>query len=123
MIKMKAHGRKQAELMKEYEKKGYKIYVEACVPVGNSFFVVDIIAEKDGKRTAIEIGTCHQTKLDYLKTKFDEVIHIPYMQESKDGYIKHFCGYTWKPRVKNPKECPRCKTRLDIDDNNNNTRT
>jgi len=23
------------------------------------------------------------------------------------------CGYEWKPRVKNPKECPRCKYRLD----------
>jgi len=19
-----------------------------------------------------------------------------------------YCGYTWKPRVKNPKKCPRC---------------
>jgi rubredoxin len=23
------------------------------------------------------------------------------------------CGYEWKPRVPNPKECPRCKTRMD----------
>jgi rubrerythrin len=23
------------------------------------------------------------------------------------------CGYTWIPRVKNPKECPRCKKRLE----------
>ena len=23
------------------------------------------------------------------------------------------CGYTWIPRVKNPKECPKCKTRID----------
>jgi hypothetical protein len=24
------------------------------------------------------------------------------------------CGYTWEPRVKNPKSCSRCKCRLDI---------
>ncbi len=24
------------------------------------------------------------------------------------------CPYSWTPRVKNPKECPRCKQRLDI---------
>ena len=23
------------------------------------------------------------------------------------------CGYEWKPRVPNPRECPRCKVRLD----------
>lgn len=23
------------------------------------------------------------------------------------------CGYEWAPRVKVPKACPRCKTRLD----------
>ncbi len=23
------------------------------------------------------------------------------------------CTYTWEPRKDNPKECPRCKTRLD----------
>jgi hypothetical protein len=23
------------------------------------------------------------------------------------------CGYDWKPRVPNPRECPRCKIRLD----------
>lgn len=23
------------------------------------------------------------------------------------------CGYEWKPRVPNPRECPRCKARLD----------
>lgn len=23
------------------------------------------------------------------------------------------CKYKWKPRKKNPKECPRCKNRLD----------
>jgi len=23
------------------------------------------------------------------------------------------CGYEWKPRVENPKSCPRCKRRLD----------
>lgn len=22
-----------------------------------------------------------------------------------------FCGYTWHPRVKEPKECPKCKNR------------
>jgi predicted Zn-ribbon and HTH transcriptional regulator len=21
------------------------------------------------------------------------------------------CGYTWRPRVQDPKECPNCKTR------------
>lgn len=24
-----------------------------------------------------------------------------------------YCGYEWTPRVKDPKECPRCKRRLD----------
>ena len=24
------------------------------------------------------------------------------------------CDYEWKPRIKNPKSCPRCKTRLDF---------
>lgn len=24
------------------------------------------------------------------------------------------CGYEWTSRKKNPKVCPRCKTRLDI---------
>lgn len=23
------------------------------------------------------------------------------------------CGYEWQSRLENPKECPRCKTRLD----------
>lgn len=25
------------------------------------------------------------------------------------------CNYQWKPRVENPKECPRCKSRLDYE--------
>ena len=24
------------------------------------------------------------------------------------------CEYEWKAKIKNPKSCPRCKTRLDI---------
>jgi len=24
-----------------------------------------------------------------------------------------YCGYVWTPRVANPKECPRCKRRID----------
>ena len=24
------------------------------------------------------------------------------------------CNYKWKPRVDKPKECPRCKQRLDM---------
>ena len=24
------------------------------------------------------------------------------------------CEYEWESRVKNPKACPRCKTRLDV---------
>ncbi|MBW2964121.1 hypothetical protein KY363_01560 [Candidatus Woesearchaeota archaeon] len=27
----------------------------------------------------------------------------------------HFCDYSWKPRVEQPKACPRCKNRLDYD--------
>jgi hypothetical protein len=26
-----------------------------------------------------------------------------------------FCDYSWKARVDQPKECPRCKNRLDYD--------
>ena len=29
------------------------------------------------------------------------------------------CGYEWEARKDNPKECPRCKTRLDINEKNN----
>ena len=29
------------------------------------------------------------------------------------------CNYEWKPRVKNPKSCPRCKARLDLKPINN----
>jgi len=25
------------------------------------------------------------------------------------------CNYIWKPKVRNPVACPRCKARLDID--------
>jgi len=28
--------------------------------------------------------------------------------------IKCKCGYEWMPRTENPKSCPRCKARLDI---------
>lgn len=27
------------------------------------------------------------------------------------------CGYEWFARVSEPKECPRCKTRLDVNQN------
>jgi len=30
------------------------------------------------------------------------------------------CGYEWESRKKNPKECPRCKARLDVVKNNDN---
>lgn len=113
IIKMKQHGKQQEQLKKEYESKGYKVYVEANVPQNNSFVIVDILAEKDGKKTIIEIGNCTQAKLEFLKTKFDEVIHLPYLSKSEDGYLKHICGHIWEPRVESPKECPRCKGRID----------
>lgn len=28
-----------------------------------------------------------------------------------------YCGYEWSPRVNKPKECPRCKRRLDYPTN------
>lgn len=28
------------------------------------------------------------------------------------------CGYEWKPRVEKPKECPRCKARMDYQKKN-----
>lgn len=100
--------------MAKYKSKGYSVDSEVSVPYSDSFVIVDVVVKKDGKTIAIEIGNCLDTKLNYLKTKFDEVIHLPYLLESKDGYLKHYCGYTWKPRIKSPKECPRCKTRLDV---------
>lgn len=27
------------------------------------------------------------------------------------------CKYSWENRVQHPKECPRCKSRIDTDDN------
>ncbi len=31
----------------------------------------------------------------------------------KTERVCHRCGYSWTPRKENPKECPRCKARMD----------
>ncbi len=110
---MRMHEKIQENIKKEYESKGYKVDTEVPIDKDNSFIIIDVVAQKDGKKIAIEVGSKLQTRLDYLKTKFDKVIHVTYLQKSEDNYFKHICGYTWKPRVKNPKECPKCKMRID----------
>jgi len=31
------------------------------------------------------------------------------LERKGDKAICPYCGYEWTPRIKNPKECPRCK--------------
>lgn len=34
-------------------------------------------------------------------------------EDEDDNMTCPKCGYQWRPRTENPKECPRCKRRLD----------
>lgn len=111
---MKRHGKLQVEYVRKYKDKGYKVETEASINYLNGFYIVDILATKMNKRIAVELGFCNPSKLKHLKKLVDEVVYIPYLEVSKDGFFKHnLCGYVWKPRVKKPKECPKCKGRID----------
>jgi len=109
---MGIHGKIQKKLKEEYEDQGYATSVEVSVSNTKSFYIVDLIAKNEKETIAVEIGNCTKSKLEFLKTKFDKVRHIPYVAKSKDGYMMHICGYIWKPRVDKPKSCPECKARL-----------
>lgn len=112
------HKEIQHQLKKEYEEKGYQVQLEVSLPYQDSFLIVDLIATNNKEKIAIEIGHCTKSKLDFLKKKGYDVILHPYIQKSEEGYLKHICGYIWKPRVDNPKECPSCKARLTFEEDN-----
>ncbi len=110
---MQIHGKLQQKYKNLFQRNGYSVKLEVNVPFKKSFYVVDIIAKNRKETVAIEIGYCNENKLKDLEKLFDRVVYISYLKKSKDGYLSHICGFKWKPRVRNPKECPRCKKRLD----------
>jgi len=107
------HGTIQEQLKAKWERKGYNVRQEVSIPYDDTFYRVDLVAERNGERIAIEIGSCENRKLEFLKKRFSKVIQIPYLQRSPEGLVRHICGHTWRPRIANPKACPRCKSRLD----------
>ena len=71
-----------------YRKKGYKVTLEYSIGDGKK---VDIVAEKDGKRIAIEIETgksdsIYNIRKD-LEASFDEVVSIFLMKNIKDTIL------------------------------------
>lgn len=107
---MTIHGVIQNRLYKKYKKLGYDVSIESSVMKSKGYYVVDLIAKNKDETIAIEIGNCFNSKLEFLKTKFDRVIHIPYLEKLGKGKLRHnFCGNTWETRVTNPKSCPKCK--------------
>ena len=44
---------------------------------------------------------------------------VRFQQRGFAGTMVNCGGYEWKNRVKNPKSCPKCKTRLDVETKEN----
>ena len=110
------HSKLQEKYVKIYRDKGFDVSTEVNISYANGFYIVDILAVKKNKKIIIELGFHNKNKLNHLKKLVDEVVYIPYLEISKDGFFCHnLCGYVWKPRVNKPKECPRCKGRIDRD--------
>jgi len=96
-------GFKQDEIFEEYTITGQN----------GTWVVVDVAGIRNDKKIAVECGSIGQNRIAKLKQYFDDVLHIPYVKRDGDKIICLFCDYIWLSRVEYPKECPRCKTRLD----------
>jgi len=97
--------------------KGFKsneIHDEYTVTEQNgTWLVVDVVGDNNKQKIAIECGNIGFNRIEKLKQYFDEVIHIPYVKRDGNKIICLLCDYVWRSRVESPKECPRCKSRLD----------
>lgn len=101
------------QLQEEYSKKGYSTEKNKVIPYRKSFLVIDLLATIKNKSIAILLDDCSEQKLSFLNKNFSEVRCVPILEKSEDGYLKHnLCGNVWKPKVNNPKRCPKCKGRL-----------
>ena len=78
-----------------------------------NWFVVDVVGNNNKQKIAIECGNVGFDRIKKLKKYFDEVIHIPYVKRDGNKVLCLVCEYIWQSRVQYPKECPRCKARLD----------
>lgn len=113
---MKIHGKIQKKISEEYEKKGYKVFVEASVRKNNEkgFYIVDVLAKKNDENIAIEIGRVGNIKkISDLKNSGYTVRIISFhFKDSESGKYFCICGHEWFPLKEKPKACPRCKQYL-----------
>ena len=73
-------------------------------------YTIDVVGASKNKSIAIDCGAINQPKrFDELKGFFDEVIYFPFIFKKGKKISCGYCGYMWIPRIKNPKECPKCK--------------
>ena len=112
---MKLHGKIQEELRKSYLEKGYSVFVEATIHIGEGrFYRVDILATKENESIIVEIGRINnQLKIEKLKELGYKIRIIPFHTYNKETEsYKCICGHIWKPRKEKPKACPACKAYL-----------
>jgi hypothetical protein len=96
---LKNRGFSEKEIFEEYEISDDKV-----------IFKVDVAGITKDKSVAINCGAINQHKrFGELKGFFDEVIYFPFIVKNGGKICCGFCGYIWTPRVKKPKECPKCK--------------
>lgn len=63
--------------------KGYKVYIEHPVIIGENLYIIDVVGEGQNN-IAVECGNCSVDKLRNLGVKFDIVIHVPF---DKEAYV------------------------------------
>lgn len=77
-IKAYAH-----KLLLERGFKESQIFEEHPIKIGRRKFIVDVVGISEEKQVAVECGeVSSKDKLTILRTYFDEVIHLPYVNES-----------------------------------------
>lgn len=78
IIESKKHHILKTNQARILEAEGFSIQFEKPVIINGIRYRIDVYAEREGKRTAIECGHCSKAKLRELRSYFDDVIHIPF---------------------------------------------
>jgi len=66
-------------LAQQWSKEGYETETEVQVGIPAYALIVDVVAEAEGERVAIEVGRLHggERRVNWLLYRFDRVIHVP----------------------------------------------
>lgn len=64
-------------------------------------------ARWDDIEATVEAGDI--AALDEILSSIDDTVRV----KAVPATVECACGYSWTPRVAEPKSCPRCKKRLD----------